>query len=83
MDVTNKDPYPVAVKRGVLLDEMWVERLETLGVDRVGIRSAVPANLGSVFAPNVTGGIWDEDTGQYRRSCGRYRGTIHRRTALS
>jgi DNA-directed RNA polymerase subunit beta' len=34
------EPY-IAVKRGILLDEMWVERLETLGVDRVKVRSAI------------------------------------------
>ena len=38
-------PYPdgsgIAVERGTLLDEWWVDRLEHLGIDEVRVRSAI------------------------------------------
>ncbi len=38
-------PYPdgsgIAVERGTLLDERWVDRLEHLGIDEVRVRSAI------------------------------------------
>ncbi|EIJ43725.1 DNA-directed RNA polymerase, beta'' subunit, predominant form [Beggiatoa alba B18LD] len=40
-DIFIPDQEEAAVKRGTLLDESWVEKLETLGIDRVKVRSAI------------------------------------------
>ncbi len=40
-DVTSPATGEVAIPRGVLLDETWVEKLERVGVDEVKVRSAI------------------------------------------
>jgi len=43
-DVLRAGGDEVAVPRGTLLDERWVDRLEDFGVDRVKVRSAITCN---------------------------------------
>jgi len=40
-DLPTPDGRGIAVKRGTLLDEWWVERLENLGIDEIRVRSPI------------------------------------------
>ena len=40
-DLPTPDGSGIAVERGTLLDERWVDRLEQLGIDEVRVRSAI------------------------------------------
>jgi len=40
-DLPTPDGHGIAVERGTLLDERWVERLENLGIDEIRVRSPI------------------------------------------
>ena len=40
-DLPTPDGRGIAVKRGTLLDERWVERIENLGIDEIRVRSPI------------------------------------------